>query len=65
MIVLPRKDFLVAALGLLFEVPERSASPESLLYAAPTPTVVPYQQQVSDAITIQSMRGVWQLREIL
>ena len=63
MIVLPRKDFLVAALGLLFEVPERSASPESLLYAAPTPTVVPYQQQVSDAITIQSMRGVWQLRE--
>ena len=63
MIVLPRKDFLVAALGLLFEVPERSASPESLLYAAPAPTVVPYQQQVSDAITIQSMRGVWQLRE--
>ena len=63
MIVLPRKDFLVAALGLLFEVPERSVSDESLLYAAPPPTVVPYQQQVQDAITIQSMRGVWQLRE--
>ena len=33
------------------------------LYGAPAPTVRTYSQQVSDAITIQTMRGVWRLSE--
>ena len=33
------------------------------LYAAPAPTVASNQQQLSDAITIRSMRGVWALQE--
>jgi len=47
------------------EVQERSEQEviERALYAAPLPEISSYQQQVSDAITIQSMRGVWTLRE--
>lgn len=47
------------------EIPGRTNQErlEKQLYAAPAPTVVPYTQQVNDAITIQTMRGVWQFRE--
>jgi hypothetical protein len=51
--------------ALAFEVASRTEQQklELQLYAPPAPTVVSYRQQVSDAITIKSMRGVWQLQE--
>ena len=50
-----------------FEVPERTEQQrlEQSLYTTPAPTVVPYTQQVGDAITIRTMRGVWELQEKL
>ena len=48
------------------EIPERTEQQrlEQSLYAAPAPVVQSFRQQVSDAISIRSMRGVWSLREI-
>ena len=48
-----------------FEVQQRTEQEllERSLYQPPAPTVVPYQQQLSDAITIKSMRGIWSLNE--
>ena len=34
-----------------------------LLYGSPQPSVQNFQQQISDAISIKTMRGVWTLRE--
>ena len=63
---------LVSRIGIgsssaALEVQQRSESEvlANKLYGTPPPTVVPYQQQVNDAITIQSMRGMWQLEERL
>ena len=66
-------SFVAAALSLIapngrssaFEVPGRTDQQflEQQLYSAPKPTVVNYQQQVADAITIQSMKGVWSMSE--
>ena len=45
-------------------VPERSEEDflSRQLYA-PAPAVQSYRQQLNDAITVQTMRGVWQLSE--
>mmetsp|Transcript_75417 Transcript_75417/g.125736 ORF Transcript_75417/g.125736 Transcript_75417/m.125736 type:complete len:247 (-) Transcript_75417:144-884(-) len=66
-------SFIAAAVSLIaplhdsgaFEVPGRIDQErlEQQLYTVPPPAVVPYQQQVNDAITIQSMRGLWQITE--
>lgn len=52
-----------------FEVPSRMRSEQeqlsNKLYSSQVPQVVPYQQQVSEAITIQSMRGIWSLQETI
>ena len=46
-------------------VQERSAQEilERQLYGAPPPTVRTFEQQVGDAISIRSIKGVWSLRE--
>ena len=65
--------FVAAALSFIapngrssaFEVPGLTDQQflEQQLYTSPKPTIVNYQQQVADAITIQSMKGVWSMRE--
>ena len=61
--VLMAADWPLDAAGA-YEVPGKTDRQllEQRLYQM-QPNVVPYQQQVSDAITIQSMKGVWALQE--
>ena len=47
------------------EVASRSAQEqlERALYGTGAPEMQSYQQQINDAVSIRTMRGVWQLRE--